>query len=62
MTRAPVISFRLAPELVKRLDAYVVQLAQDTGLRVSRNAAAAKLLSDALNAAERRKTSRAPRR
>jgi hypothetical protein len=52
MTRAPVSSFRFAPELLQRIARYAERLAKETGLPVSRNAAAAKLLNAALDATE----------
>src|ERR1700737_4751844 len=68
MTRAPVSSFRFSPELLERIDRYAERLARETGLPVSPNAAAAKLLVAALDTEEsqtgrsKRPSSRAPRR
>ncbi len=49
MTRAPTTSFRFAPGLLHRLDAYAERLSAKTGVPVSRAAAAAKLLTEALD-------------
>lgn len=50
----PSTSFRLDPALLGRLDAYAAQLAAQTGLRVTRHAALAKLLTEALDAKEKK--------
>jgi len=60
-------SFRFAPELLGRLDAYAKHLSAQTGVPVSRAAAAAKLLTAALDQEdstdrEKRPSSRASRR
>jgi hypothetical protein len=65
MTETPVTTFRIATELLARVDEYAAELARTTGLRVSRNAAVVKLLTDALDARTGRPTrpsSRAPQR
>src|SRR5260370_36785139 len=49
MTRAPTTSFRFAPGLLHRLDAYAPRLSAKTGVPVARAAAAAKLLTEALD-------------
>ncbi len=52
MANTPPTSFRFPPGLLKELDRYAARLARESGVPVSRAAAAAKLLSAAL-AAER---------
>jgi predicted transcriptional regulator len=66
----PSTSFRLDPALLARVDRYAEKVRRATGLRVSRHQAMAKLLTDALDAAQKdsgsgrpqRPSSRAPRR
>ncbi len=48
----PATSFRFPPDLLKQLDRYAARLARETGVPVSRAAAAAKLLAAALAAEE----------
>jgi hypothetical protein len=48
MANTPPTSFRFPPELLKQLDRYAARLARETGVPVSRAAAAAKLLAAAL--------------
>ncbi len=68
MPKTPVTGFRLAPELLERVDTYAKALAQATGLPVSRASALAKLLTIALDHEKsqfprpKRPSSRAPRR
>jgi len=68
MTRFPSTSFRFSPVLLKRLDHYAERFAAETGVPISRAAAAAKLLANALDLEEsridrpKRPSSRAPRR
>jgi len=50
MANTPPTSFRFPPELLKQLDRYAARLARETGVPVSRAAAAAKLLAAALTA------------
>jgi DNA-binding ferritin-like protein len=52
MGNTPTTSFRLAPELLERLDRYAERLATAAGVPVSRAAAAAKLLTTALDQVE----------
>jgi len=52
MANTPSTSFRFAPELLKQLDRYAARLSRETGVPVSRAAAAAKLLAAALAAEE----------
>jgi hypothetical protein len=49
-------TFRLPGDLAERLEAYAEALARDTGVPVSQNAALAKLLREALDAAERKRS------
>ena len=53
MANTPSTSFRFSPELLKQLDRYAARLARETGVPVSRAAAAAKLLASALAAQDR---------
>jgi hypothetical protein len=46
----PATSFRFPPALIKQLDRYAARLSRETGVPVSRAAAAAKLLAAALAA------------
>jgi len=48
MADTPVVSFRLPPELVERLDALAARLATEAGRPCSRNAALVKVLTEAL--------------
>jgi hypothetical protein len=48
MARTPIVGFRFSVALVRRLDTYAANLSEQTGVPVSRAAAAAKLLSAAL--------------
>ena len=48
MMPTPTTGFRLAPELLARVDAYAHRLAETAGVPVSRAAAVAKLLTIAL--------------
>ena len=48
MANTPSTSFRFSPQLLRQLDRYAVRLARQSGVPVSRTAAAAKLLADAL--------------
>jgi len=50
MASTPPTSFRFSPELLKQLDRYAVRLARQSGVPVSRAAAAQKLLAAALAA------------
>jgi len=52
MTPTPTTGFRLAPELITRVDAYAHRLAETAGVPVSRAAAVAKLLAIALEMEE----------
>jgi hypothetical protein len=54
----PVTAFRLARELLERVDRYAEQLAAQARVPVSRNAAVVRLLTDALDAAEVERTKR----
>lgn len=67
MTVTPVTTFRISTELLAKLDTYAAELSRETGLRVSRNAAVVKLLTDGLTkvhgvADRTRPSSRASRR
>lgn len=66
MAITPAKSFRFSLELLQRVDGYATRLSEETGIPVSRNAAMAKLLTEALDALKvdrkPRSTSRAPRR
>jgi len=68
MVKTPVTAFRLAPDLLERIDRYAEQLAAEARVPVSRNAAVVRLLTDALEAADsktgrpKRPSSRASRR
>jgi len=53
MENTPPTSFRFPPDLLKALDRYAARLARETGVPVSRAAAAAKLLASALAAEDR---------
>jgi predicted transcriptional regulator len=50
VSNTPTTSFRLAPDLLERLDRYAERLSAATGIPVSRAAAASKLLAQALDA------------
>ncbi len=52
MANTPSTSFRFPPELLRQLDRYAARLSRETGVPVSRAAAAAKLLAAALAAEE----------
>jgi hypothetical protein len=52
MTTHPTTGFRLAPELLARIDAYAERLSASAGIPVSRAAAVVKLLSERLEEVE----------
>jgi len=62
MMPTPTTGFRLAPELLARIDAYAQRLAETAGVPVSRAAAVAKLLAIALEVEESQPGAKRPRR
>jgi hypothetical protein len=58
MANTPSTSFRFPPELLKELDRYAARLQRQTGVPVSRAAAATKLLTAALAAEEPQRRAR----